>query len=87
MARAILIVLDGVGCGELPDADRYGDEGSNSLANTAAAFDGFRLPNMQRMGLGNILPIEGVPPVEKPAACYGKMAERPAKTALPDTGK
>ncbi len=76
MARAILIVLDGVGCGELPDADRYGDEGSNSLANTAAAFDGFRLPNMQRMGLGNILPIEGVPPVEKSAACYGKMAER-----------
>ena len=76
MARAILIVLDGVGCGALPDAARYGDAGSNSLANTASRFDGFRLPNMRRIGLGNIIPIEGVPPVADTSACYGKMAER-----------
>jgi phosphopentomutase len=76
MARAIVIVLDGVGCGALPDADRYGDTDSNSLAHTAASFPGFKLPNMARMGLGNILSIEGVPPVERPTACFGMMAER-----------
>jgi phosphopentomutase len=76
MARAILIVLDGVGCGALPDADLYGDEDSNSLAHAAAAFDNFKLPNMQRMGLGNITPIAGVSPTTNPTDCYGKMGER-----------
>ncbi len=77
MARATLIVLDGVGCGELPDAGEYGDEGSNSLANTAAALaDGLELPNLQDMGLGNILPVKGVKAVDGPSGCYGKMAER-----------
>ncbi|MBI5117133.1 phosphopentomutase [Candidatus Poribacteria bacterium] len=76
MARAVLIVLDGVGCGALPDANLYGDEGSNSLSHAAASLDGFCLPNMRRMGLGNIMPIAGVSPTPNPAACYGKMAER-----------
>lgn len=83
MARAILIVLDGVGCGELPDADLYGDEGSNSLGNTAASLDGLRLPNLQRMGLGNIIAIKGVAPADEPGGCYGKMAERsPGKDSV-----
>ncbi len=73
--RAILFVLDGVGIGELPDAADYGDEGSNTLANMAKAVGGLNLPNLQRMGLGNIERIEGVPPAEKPIACYGKMRE------------
>ena len=76
MARAILIVLDGVGCGALPDADFYGDEGSNSLANTASCIEGFALPNMQKMGLGNIIKIDGVPPTPDPCAGFGKMAEQ-----------
>lgn len=76
MVRAILIVLDGVGCGALPDADIYGDEGSNSLANTASHVQGLKLPNMQMMGLGNIIPIEGVAPCPDPHACFGKLAER-----------
>lgn len=76
MPRAILIVLDGVGCGELPDADMYGDVGSNSLGNTAAALGGLTLPNLRRMGLGNIISIEGVAPVAEPSASFGKMAER-----------
>jgi len=73
--RAILLVLDGVGIGELPDAADYGDEGSNTLVNMAKAVGGLNLPNLQRMGLGNIERIEGVPPAEKPIACYGKMRE------------
>jgi len=73
--RAILLVLDGVGIGELPDAADYGDEGSNTLVNMAKAVGGLNLPNLQRMGLGNIEQIEGIPPAEKPIACYGKMRE------------
>jgi phosphopentomutase len=50
--RIAVIVLDGVGAGELPDADQYGDVGSNSLANTARVMGGLNLPNMGEMGIG-----------------------------------
>jgi phosphopentomutase len=65
-----------VGCGELPDAAVYGDRGSNTLGNTARVVGGLRLPNMQALGLGNIIPIDGVAPAARPDASYGKMAER-----------
>jgi phosphopentomutase len=73
--KTILIILDGVGIGELPDAYRYGDQGSHTLANTARAVGGLRLPNLGAMGLGNIGRIEGVDPVRAPRASFGKMAE------------
>jgi len=76
--RVIILLLDGVGCGELPDAADYGDQGSNTLANLAKAVGGLSLPNLARLGLGNIIPIQGVPPQEKPEACFGKMAEESA---------
>lgn len=74
--RVVLIVLDGVGAGEAPDAAAYGDVGSNSLANTAAAVGGLDLPNLGKLGLGNIIDIQGVPPVPNPAGMFGKMRER-----------
>jgi phosphopentomutase len=73
--KTILIILDGVGIGELPDAPRYGDQGSHTLANMARAVGGLRLPNLASMGLGNIERIEGVEPVRVPRANFGKMAE------------
>lgn len=73
--RVILAVLDGVGAGELPDAALYGDAGSNTLVNTARAVGGLKLPTMGSLGLGNIQPIEGVPPVRAPRGCYGRMRE------------
>ncbi len=73
--RVIVAVLDGVGAGELPDAEAYGDCGSNTLAHTADAAGGLHLPNMGSLGLGSILPILGVPPVSAPAGCFGKMRE------------
>jgi phosphopentomutase len=73
--RVILIVLDSVGCGDAPDAADYGDEGSNTLANTARAVGGLKLPNMGRLGLGNITPIVGVPPVGVPMGAYGRLTE------------
>lgn len=71
--RAILIVLDSVGIGAAPDAAAYGDEGSNTLANTARAVGGLRLPNLGRLGLGNLADVLGVPPEPHPAAAYGRM--------------
>ncbi len=73
--RIIVIVLDSVGIGELPDADAYGDAGSDTLGNTARAVGGLSLPHFQSFGLGNIAELEGVPPSSTPLASYGKMAE------------
>ncbi|MBG0785242.1 MAG: phosphopentomutase [Anaerolineaceae bacterium] len=71
--RITVIVLDGVGIGEAPDAADYGDVGSNSIANTARVLGGMDLPNMGAIGLGNVTPIEGVPPTDHPQGGYGKM--------------
>lgn len=78
MGRAIVIVLDSLGIGEMPDSHLYGDEGSNTLKNTALAVGGLALPNMQQLGLGNIEDIEGVAPTKMAWGAYGKMAEQSA---------
>jgi phosphopentomutase len=70
-----IIILDGVGIGELPDANIYGDLGSNTLYNMAMVVDGLNLPNLTRMGLGNIISIKGIPPVKNAIASFGKMTE------------
>jgi phosphopentomutase len=74
--RIIVIILDGVGVGELPDARLYGDEGSNTLGNTAAAMNGLSLPALERFGLGRVIPVMGVKPVPGPEASFGRMAEK-----------
>jgi phosphopentomutase len=74
--RAIVVVLDSVGAGALPDAGEYGDEGSNTLGNTARAVGGLSMPVLGAMGLGNITPVAGVAPTEAPVASWGKNAER-----------
>ncbi len=78
ISRAILIILDSVGVGELPDADRYGDVGSDTLGNLAQALGGLHLPHLQSLGLGNLHAIQGVPPAASPLAAFGRMAERSA---------
>ncbi|MCK5408052.1 MAG: phosphopentomutase [Candidatus Krumholzibacteria bacterium] len=72
-SRIFCVVLDGVGVGEAPDAADYGDVGSNSLGNTARAVGGLCLPNLERMGLGNVCDIPGVPPTIVPIAHHGCM--------------
>ncbi len=74
--RAIVIVLDSMGAGECADSCLYGDQGSNTLAHTALAVGGLDLPHLQELGLGNIIDIKGVPPVDLPRAAYGKMQEK-----------
>lgn len=75
MEHAILIVLDGVGVGALPDADAYGDAGSDTLGHTAAAVGGLRLPHLERLGLGNLHRVPGVAPVRAPVAAHGRLSE------------
>lgn len=75
MLRAIIIVLDSVGIGELPDADLYGDKGCNTLANIANSLGSLHLPNMELLGLGKIAHIKGISAKVRPKAFFGKMAE------------
>lgn len=70
------MILDACGVGELPDADAYGDAGSATLPHVARAVNGLHMPHSQRLGLGNIVPIQGVPPAERPIASFGRMAEK-----------
>lgn len=73
--RIVLIVLDSVGIGELPDAAKFGDSGAHTLGHIAERVQGFALPNMARLGLGNIESLQGIAPADEPAGYYGKMAE------------
>jgi phosphopentomutase len=79
--RAVVIVLDGLGAGDAPDAADFGDEGANTLANTARSTGGLRAPNLQAVGLGNIEEIEGIAPSASPAASHGLMVEQSAAKA------
>ncbi len=74
--KLIFVVLDGVGIGALPDAATYGDLGTNTLANVAHAVGGIALPNLGKLGLSNIVPIEGVAPSPHAEGSFGKMAEQ-----------
>ena len=76
--RVFLIVLDGVGMGELPDADRYGDRGSNTLLHVAEATGGLRLPRLERLGLGRLLDLPGVRALNDPVGARARLAERSA---------
>lgn len=74
--RVVLMVLDSVGVGELPDAADYGDEGSHTLGHIAESVEGFELPNLERMGLGNIEGLPQIEATEEPAASFGRMVEQ-----------
>jgi phosphopentomutase len=67
-----VIVLDACGAGALPDAAQYGDQGTNTLGHLAAETGGLDLPTLGRLGLGSILPLEGVPPSNQPVL-HGRL--------------
>ncbi len=73
--RIFTVVLDSVGAGAMHDADKYGDVGTDTLGHTAKAVGGVSLPNMEKLGLGNLHPIMGVKPSESPLAYYTKINE------------
>ncbi|MBP2653767.1 MAG: deoB [Firmicutes bacterium] len=73
--RIVVVVLDSVGAGAMPDAAEYGDAGANTLGNIARSQGGLFLPTLEKLGLGCITEIDGVRQDIKPIAWYGKMAE------------
>jgi phosphopentomutase len=73
--RVVLIVLDGAGIGAMPDAPEWGDAGSDTFGHILESRE-VRLPNLQRIGLGNIRPLKGVPPALEPRGSYGRCALR-----------
>ena len=75
MKRVIIIVLDSLGIGALPDAASYGDEGSNTLRSAAESKVDFEIPNLLAMGLGNIDGVEGIPCAQKPVGSFGRLQE------------
>jgi phosphopentomutase len=83
LKRAIIIILDGVGIGEAPDAALYGDTGSDTLGNVARVCGGLKLPRLERFGLGNIREFRGVAPRGDAAGAWGSM--RPASAGKDST--
>ncbi|MGZ3465854.1 MAG: phosphopentomutase [Gemmatimonadaceae bacterium] len=83
MKRAAIIILDGVGIGEAPDAAKYGDSGSDTLGNVARACGGLTLPRLERFGLGNIRPIDGMRRRGDAVGAWGSM--RPASAGKDST--
>lgn len=73
--RICFVVLDSVGIGALPDAPEFGDEGAHTLGHILERVPHVKLPNMQKLGLGNIAEIPPLEPVDEPRAYYGKMKE------------
>jgi phosphopentomutase len=72
MPRATVIVMDACGVGALPDAEEYGDAGSNTLGHLSERVGGLELPTLAELGLGSIIPIEGVPPASDPVV-HGRL--------------
>jgi len=83
LKRAVIIILDGVGIGEAPDAALYGDAGSDTLGNVARACGGLALPRLERFGLGNIRPLDGMRRRGDAAGAWGTM--RPASAGKDST--
>lgn len=71
--RAIILILDGVGCGTAPDTAAYGDMGSDTLGNVARVSGGLTLPNLGALGLGHIADIKGVAPALRPTGAWGTL--------------
>ena len=71
--RVILLVIDGLGAGPLPDAAEYGDAEANTLVHLADAVGGLNLPNFEALGLGHVVRIEGVRTMAQPNGCFGLL--------------
>jgi phosphopentomutase len=83
VGRFVVLILDSVGVGELPDAGQYGDKGSNTLVNLGRAVGGLNLPNLESLGLGKVAPIPGLSSTVHASASHGRMAEQaPGKDSI-----
>lgn len=72
--RVILLVIDGLGLGALPDAAAYGDADAHTLVHLAESVGGLTLPNLEMLGLGHLAPVKGIRTMAQPTGCFGRMA-------------
>ena len=82
--RVFLTVMDSVGVGELPDADKYGDRGSDTIGNISRVVP-LKLPALRSLGLPRVASVDGMAPVDTPIGAFGRMAERSAGKAARST--
>ena len=87
ITRVILVVLDSAGAGAAPDAAEYGDEGAATLTHVARAAGGVRLPNLERLGLGNATSMEGVSRHKTTLGAYGRMRQHAATWPFPTSSR
>lgn len=73
--RIFTIVLDSLGIGAMPDAEKFGDRGADTLGHISEKMDSFCIPNLQKLGLANLKPMHQVPPVLQPSAYYMAIQE------------
>ena len=74
--RIFVVVLDSLGVGVMPDSEKYGDVGVDTLGHISEHMKEFKIPNLRKLGLANLHPIKGVSPVEKPMGIYTKLSEK-----------
>ncbi len=73
--RAFVIVLDSLGVGEMPDAERFGDKGTDTFGHIAKVYEHLNIPNFQKLGIGNLHPLHNVLPVQNPLGRYAYLLE------------
>ncbi len=74
--RIITIVIDSLGIGAMPDSERFGDAGVNTLGHISESVDSFYIPNLQRLGIANLTPLKQVPAMDEPLGCRARLLER-----------
>lgn len=74
--RVFVVVMDSLGVGAMPDSAKFGDEGVNTLGHISEAVESLKMPNLQKLGMANIIPLKQVAPVERPLGYYGKLKEK-----------
>ena len=73
--RIFTIVIDSLGTGAMPDSEKFGDVGVDTLGHIAEHMKGFHIPNLQKLGIANLRPLKGVAPVEEPTGRFTKFSE------------
>ena len=73
--RVFVVVMDSLGVGAMPDSADFGDIGVNTLGHISESVDTFKIPNLQKLGMANIIPLKQVPANEHPIGYYGKLRE------------
>ncbi len=74
--RIFVIVIDSLGIGEMPDAERFGDAGTNTLGHISESVDSFEIPNLQKLGTANLTPLKQVKPLKEPIGYRGILREK-----------